>query len=916
LLFSEGCDTGRDMKATITIADDRRARITGDFDDKGLDEHLSFYKSKFWFRSAAAQAGLWDGKTHLFHRAGGTFPLGLLGTVRKWLKAHDVAVTIEDKRTSRKLQARPVKTLAGGITLRPDQVEAVERMCAKERGIVHSATGCLAGDVVVGVNRAGKSFAIPLADLVCRFNGITATRQDICGVTRKRYTHWCKKIPTTIRYREAEGYVRLTRITAAYVSGMKETFVVRTDTGQSIRATKDHRFLTDKGWRRLAQLHVNDSVYVLSAQVRSETSASARVFYRVTGGLVGHPHAVRRAIKRGGYSVVTHRLVVEAALNGLTLGEYVTRLRDKQNKDKSSLVYLDPKKWVVHHIDENRLNNTLANLEVLSHFEHNKRHGEEGSWKHVTQATRLTRVTSIERYGVEPTFDLEVADVSHNFIANGFIVHNSGKTLVAIATTLSLGTPVTLFVTGRKKLVRQTRERFARHLGVELDAVGLILAGKWHNGTTGVYVAGVDTLRQPKFAGHRKLLYQACELLFIDECFPAGTLVDGWPIERMRAGDLVTAYNPKRRTWGLKRVTHAFRQRPTSLLHITAEDGKVVCTPNHPFLIVDGWLPAAQLVEGDLIGWRRKKVVDDTLVWSRVQRIARLEPGTNGRFGGACPDGYVYNLEVQDFNSYTANGFVVHNCHHTGATTWYRTLMYCNARYRFGLSGTPVGRSDGADLYLRACTGSVVARMRAADLIEQGIIARPTIYFIPIQEPEISRIAPSWLEVYHEGVVANPLRNELIAELARKLTKRKKHTLILVKELVHGRVLEETIPGSVFVHGAHSQQELDAAIESFEAGTLPTLIASPIFDEGIDIVSVNALINAAAGRSQISTLQRIGRGLRRKTGDNTLLVFDFYDETHRYLAEHAEERVQTCRKEKYRTFIRPFARVLEKIRHK
>lgn len=52
--------------------------------------------------------------------------------------------------------------------------------------------------------------------------------------------------------------------------------------------------------------------------------------------------------------------------------------------------------------------------------------------------------------------------------------------------------------------------------------------------------------------------------------------------------------------------------------------------------------------------------------WVRVDRVEVLEPGSDGRFGGLCPDGHVYNLEVEDTHTYVANGFVVHNCHRAG----------------------------------------------------------------------------------------------------------------------------------------------------------------------------------------------------------------------------------------------------------
>jgi hypothetical protein len=50
------------------------------------------------------------------------------------------------------------------------------------------------------------------------------------------------------------------------------------------------------------------------------------------------------------------------------------------------------------------------------------------------------------------------------------------------------------------------------------------------------------------------------------------------------------------------------------------------------------------------------------LAWARVDRVEVLEPTGDGTFGGVCPDGLVYNLEVEGLHTYVADGFVVHNC--------------------------------------------------------------------------------------------------------------------------------------------------------------------------------------------------------------------------------------------------------------
>jgi len=54
---------------------------------------------------------------------------------------------------------------------------------------------------------------------------------------------------------------------------------------------------------------------------------------------------------------------------------------------------------------------------------------------------------------------------------------------------------------------------------------------------------------------------------------------------------------------------------------------------------------------------------DGNLTGTWVESVEVLEPGSDGTFGGVCPDGLVYNLEVEGTHTYFAEGVLVHNCH-------------------------------------------------------------------------------------------------------------------------------------------------------------------------------------------------------------------------------------------------------------
>jgi superfamily II DNA or RNA helicase len=69
------------------------------------------------------------------------------------------------------------------------------------------------------------------------------------------------------------------------------------------------------------------------------------------------------------------------------------------------------------------------------------------------------------------------------------------------------------------------------------------------------------------------------------------------------------------------------------------------------------------------------------------------------------------------------------------------------------------------------------------------------------------------------------------------------------------------------------------------------VIATAVWKEGINIPSLDVVINAAGGKSEIQTLQSIGRGLRRTEEKLQVIVVDFFDATHKMLIAHFGERV-------------------------
>lgn len=83
-----------------------------------------------------------------------------------------------------------------------------------------------------------------------------------------------------------------------------------------------------------------------------------------------------------------------------------------------------------------------------------------------------------------------------------------------------------------------------------------------------------------------------------------------------------------------------------------------------------GWNVAQSSVQ-EIAGSEEGGVLD----WERVDYIKVHEPGNNGGFGSLCPDGFVYNLEIEETHTYTANGAVVHNCHQRAETLYEQNTL-------------------------------------------------------------------------------------------------------------------------------------------------------------------------------------------------------------------------------------------------
>lgn len=228
------------------------------------------------------------------------------------------------------------------------------------------------------------------------------------------------------------GFLGANKCLGVSYSGERQTYTMTLVDGKKLTATFDHKILTTDGWVELGNLRERHEVMV-DIGIPRKDKLKGKLNYLLTQGLRFHPYAQQNFSHRvhgwskgpEGYRfrVATHRLVFEANLNGLSLDEFVEICR-RDAKRASRLKFLDPKVFAIHHIDENHKNNHLDNLEKLSHSEHTLAHDPI---QHLRHQVRGVRFAHTERAAVERTYDLSCEAPNHNFVANGIVIHNSGK---------------------------------------------------------------------------------------------------------------------------------------------------------------------------------------------------------------------------------------------------------------------------------------------------------------------------------------------------------------------------------------------------------------------------------------------------------------------------------------------------------
>lgn len=259
-----------------------------------------------------------------------------------------------------------------------------------------------------------------------------------------------------------------------------------------------------------------------------------------------------------------------------------------------------------------------------------------------------------------------------------------------------------------------------------------------------------------------------------------------------------------------------------------------------------------------------EKSTDKSVIFASVATLGRSEYLSEKYF---APDYFQY-LVIDEF-------------HHAVNEQYQRIVKYFKPHFLLGLTATPE-RMDGRNIY-ELCDYNVPYEISLKDAINKGMLV-PFHYYGIYDDTDYSGlhlIRGRYDEKeLNETYIGNVHRHDLIYKYYCKYGSKKAlgfccsraHAEEMAKEFC-----ERGIPSVAVYSNANGiySEERGKAIEKLKSGEIRVIFSVDMFNEGVDITSVDMVMFLRPTESPIVFLQQLGRGLRRSKGKEYLNVLDF-----------------------------------------
>lgn len=238
----------------------------------------------------------------------------------------------------------------------------------------------------------------------------------------------------------------------------------------------------------------------------------------------------------------------------------------------------------------------------------------------------------------------------------------------------------------------------------------------------------------------------------------------------------------------------------------------------------------------------------------------------------------MYSTIVRHLDEFDPKEFdyiVIDEAHRTGSSGYQRIMDYFTPRFYLGMTATPT-RTDGYDVF--ALFNHVIAfQISLQDALANNMLA-PFHYF------GIADLRINDEDVEDSSLFAKLTSDERVRHIISKIEeytikKSERRGLIFCSRNDEASELSTKFNECGYrtcaLSGANNDDERNEAIGRLERGELEYIFSVDIFNEGVDIPSLNQIIMLRRTESAIVFVQQLGRGLRKAEHKAYALVLDF-----------------------------------------
>ncbi|MFM0580210.1 DEAD/DEAH box helicase [Streptococcus suis] len=260
---------------------------------------------------------------------------------------------------------------------------------------------------------------------------------------------------------------------------------------------------------------------------------------------------------------------------------------------------------------------------------------------------------------------------------------------------------------------------------------------------------------------------------------------------------------------------------------------------------------------------------------------------------------------LQSFAPTFFNYILIDEVHKAGAETYKKVMNYFQPDFYLGMTATPE-RTDGQNIY-ELFDYNIAYEIRLQEALDNDMLC-PFIYY------GVSDIKVDGQLIDEKASFSNLVSEQRVNHILEKVSYygvsgEAVKGLIFCSSVKEAKELENQFNNRGLrtraLSGENSQEERQRVVQDLENGYLDYILTVDIFNEGIDIPSVNQVVMLRNTQSSIIFIQQLGRGLRKHDSKEYVTIIDFIGNyQNNYLIPVALFGDQSMNKDNYRREVR------------